>query len=213
MGLFDEIKRGVQAISQPLGYLGEQAYDYVKDSLSGGEDDTPEMKEDPRLDVLRQRQQREADKFRSQLPSLRKEGVENLKSTAQRSLDTGVENTRKAFNRRGLLYSGLREEGEQSVRGQVASQLQSGISGISRDLEKTAQAKEDAAMQFGLDTYRDAVTRAENLYNMQLENAIRRRQNLQQIGQSVGTGVGMYLGYNQNPNSFENTRDLSVTLG
>lgn len=143
-----------------------------------------------RTDRLRQQMQTEAGNFRSDLTRLKSEQSGLLKDSAESALNRGLRDIRIGAKRRGLLYSGYRQGAESDLRSRVASSLASQSKSANSELEDVASKKEAAAASVGLESYRDALQRADVAYNLVAENAVRRQQALEQLGEGVGYGFG-----------------------
>lgn len=168
--------------------------------FGGGGGGGPNLSEDPRLRAIRKKLYGEAKDFRKGLPELQGRARINLLGDARGALTQGISNTRKNFNRRGLLYSGLRQGGEQGLRGQVASSLASSIAGSNQDLENEAKGREMSASSVGLQGFGDAISRNNQLFDIRNQNAMERRKALASLGQGVGYMAGSYYG-NRTPES------------
>lgn len=120
--------------------------------------------------------------------------VNQLTREAGRAQGEGVSNTRKNFNRRGLLYSGLRESGEQGVKNSVASNLQSGVSGATRDYQNLLNSRKQALAGIELASKQEALNNANAAFEMTTRNNVARAQALQQLGEGVGYAAGSYYG-------------------
>ncbi len=124
---------------------------------------------------------------------------EITRSTNQ-ALDEGTRNTRQNYNQRGLLYSGMREGGEQAVRGAVAGQYASGMAGAERDVGNEVQGAKAAYGAVDLASQQEQLKMANSAFDTAHANNIARLQAMQQLGQGVGYGAGVVAGgYNQQP--------------
>lgn len=151
---------------------------------------------------------KEAKDFREDIPEMAQAQGEELKRQGQASLDAGIKDIRKGMSSRGLLYSGLRQGKEAGLRGQVAMQMARGQAEINSELEDLARAKEYQASRYGLQGYEEALTRYENLYNKQMENALRRRKQMSQIAGAAGYAAGTAMGW-----ANENKQDNGLVAG
>jgi hypothetical protein len=147
-----------------------------------------------RIKALGQNLNREADDFKNNLDNYAGDQYGLLKKDVEQGLSQGIDQTRKNYSSRGLLYSGLRQGAESKQRGQAASQLAQGRAGINSDLMSMAVAKKKTAAQVGLATFEQAQAQASELSNLQMQNAIARRRNAQQLGQGLGYAAGAYYG-------------------
>ncbi len=117
-----------------------------------------------------------------------------LNQEAGSALQSGLSNTRKNYNQRGLLYSGLRQGGEQSVKGQVANQLASGTANTTRDYQNTLDARKQALANIDLAGRQESLNNANMAFEQTTRNNIARMQAMQQLGEGVGSVAGMYYG-------------------
>lgn len=118
----------------------------------------------------------------------------NLNAGATAAMSHGLQQTRENFNRRGLLYSGLREGGEQSVRGGIAGELASGQVGAERESANSVTAAKSAYGSVGLAMQQEQIQRASQAFETANANNIARLQAMQQLGQGVGYAGGMIAG-------------------
>lgn len=146
------------------------------------------------------------------IPGQYQEEVDLLKGEANRALGTGLSNTRKNFNKRGLLYSGLREGGEQSVKSGVASALASGMAGMTRDYQNLLDQRKQAIASLGLQNQQAQLEAANQAFEMTQRNNVARAQAFQQLGQGVGYGAGLYAGgaFDREPRKLDNPRGFST---
>jgi len=115
-----------------------------------------------------------------------------LKQEANTALGEGVSNTRKNYNNRGMLYSGLRESGENSVKSNVASSLAKGMAGTTRDYQQTLDKRKQALASIGLQQQQQALEQASQAFEMTTRNNVARAQAMQQLGEGVGRAYGSY---------------------
>lgn len=125
----------------------------------------------------------------------------NIGQTAQAALNSGVRHTRENFNSRGLLYSGLREGGEQQVKGDVASEYASGIAGAERGSKNSTEAAKAAYAAVGLASEQHSLDMANHAFDTANANNIARLQAMQQLGQGVGSAAGTVAGSYYGPNT------------
>lgn len=149
---------------------------------------------DPRLTALQETAAADAKKFREGLQGFKQNQFMGLLPSFQMAEDQGVRRTRENMSRRGLLYSGLAKEAEGQVKGQLATQIASAKSGISKEAEQIADAKERASAAMGLDMINQLLGQAEQYYNISFENNLARRRAIGQIAAGVGYGAGALYG-------------------
>lgn len=117
-----------------------------------------------------------------------------VNQTGSEALQEGTKNTRQNYNSRGLLYSGMRQGGEQKVRGAVAAQTARGIAGAERDVANTVSAAKNAYMNIGLQQQQEQLQAANQAFEVASANNIARLQAMQQLGQGLGSAAGMIYG-------------------
>lgn len=117
-----------------------------------------------------------------------------LRQDADEANKTGTSNTRKNFNRRGLLYSGLREGGENSVKSAVASKLAKDSSDTSREYANSVAKQKEAYAAVGLQNQQRTLELANMAFDTTLKNSIARQQAYQQLGEGVGQAGGLIYG-------------------
>lgn len=120
--------------------------------------------------------------------------VDDINLEGSAALDSGVKNTKRNFNQRGLLYSGMREGGEQQVRGAVAGQLAKGIAGARRDSANSTAAAKSAYGAVDLANQQESLRQANMAFDTANANNIARLQAMQQLGHGVGYAGGMIAG-------------------
>jgi hypothetical protein len=147
--------------------------------------------------LLQDKMGHEAYQFRTGLTGMQNDAANDIRSQAGSTLDEGIRSTREGANSRGLLYSGLRQGAEQSLRGRVANAMASQISQSNRGLSQEADQRDRAAAASGT-----ANAAAENAARSEIsransENAIFRAQQMQQLTGAIGYGFGRMAGGKQ----------------
>jgi len=188
----DPLKEGTKSFEETTlpgavmkGYLGKKP-------------NPPAAGEDPNVTALRNRLFGEAQSFGNDLPGLKQEAGNQIQHQGDYALSQGLKSTDQNFNRRGLLYSGLREAGEQ---GKVASTMASQRAQSNQDLDKMSQAKYQKAANVGLQSYQDAVNREADISSINLQNQVARAQMMQQLGTTSGYMAGSFYGRGGNSSS------------
>lgn len=141
----------------------------------------------------------DATNFRKNIPDYTADQYRGLLPQARDTLDTGLNTIRVGSNNRGMLFSGLREHGEQSLRSDLASMLAAQQRNINQEAEEIATAKEKTAASTGLATFGRNLENSERLFNLRLENAINRRRALADLGAGLGYGAGAFAGRGKTP--------------
>lgn len=145
-----------------------------------------------RIKALGSRLGKEAEDFEQNVDNYTNDQYGLLEKDVQRNLNKGLEQTRKNYSSRGLLYSGLRQGAEAQQRGQAASYLAESRSGIKSELMDMAAEKRKVAAAVGLAGFQQAQDSARELSNLQMQNAIARRRNAAALGQGIGYAVGAF---------------------
>ena len=127
-------------------------------------------------------------------PSQLQDELGLLKNDAGAALDSSLRSTRKNFNDRGLLYSGLREGGEQQARGRVASALAQGQTEARRESANLVDKRKAAFASIGLAEQEKKNEMANQAFESSYKNSIARRQAMQELAGGIGQGIGMYYG-------------------
>lgn len=157
----------------------------------------PGAGEDPQVSALRNRLYGEASDFERDLPGFQSRASEQIGREGEQALKSGLKGTRENFNRRGLLYSGLREGGEQDVRGRVASTMAGQKAQSNKELTDLAKSKWQTAANVGLQSYQDSVNREAEIAGINLQNQVARAQMMQALGQTGGYIAGSMYGNRQ----------------
>ena len=166
----------------------------LQNAIVGKAPNAPNPGEDPTTTALRGRLFGEAEDFQKNLPGYQQDASNQIQKEGDMALESGVKGTRENFNRRGLLYSGMRQGAEQDVKGRVASTMASQKAQSNSDLTKLAAAKSEKAAQVGLQGYQQAVQREAEIEGIKLQSQVARAQVMQQLGQTGGQVAGAYYG-------------------
>lgn len=127
-------------------------------------------------------------------PDQLREDKRLLLNESNNALAQGIKNTRENFNSRGMLYSGMRQGGEQSLRTKVASTLASGMRDATRDSDKAVTGYRQQLASVGLRSAQAAQEQAERTFESNMRNRVARIQAMQQLGEGVGYAAGAYYG-------------------
>lgn len=117
-----------------------------------------------------------------------------LTGAAGQALGEGLKNTRENYNSRGLLYSGLRQGGEEKVKTGVAANLESGISGARRDAANSLSAAKNAYAAVDLANAQESLNLAHQAFDTASANNIARMQAMQQFSGGLGSIAGYAIG-------------------
>lgn len=112
---------------------------------------------------------------------------------ARRGLAQAMSGINTAANRRGLLYSGLRQGANAQAQGQYASGLSDARAQANEQGQQRAQALEDRTVDRGLEAQRSAMGHANRDYDTALRNRERDQAFRGSIFNSVGSVAGGLL--------------------
>lgn len=163
-------------------------------SILGKEPKAPGSGEDPNVAALRGRLFGEAQDFEKGLGGMQKSASDQIGKEGDMALEKGLTGNRRNYNRRGLLFSGLREGGDQDVRGRVASTMAGQKAQSNKELSDMAKSKWNTVAQVGLQGYQDSVNREAEIAGISLQNQVARAQSMQQLGQVGGQATGYFYG-------------------
>lgn len=126
----------------------------------------------------------------------KKNSISSIYGNASQALGQGLKSTRENFNRRGLLYSGMRESGEASVRGGVGAKLAGDVSGTNREYANSLEKAKQAYASIGMASAQENMNLANQAFQTVNQNNIARLQAYQQfaggLGQAAGYAYGSY---------------------
>lgn len=188
----DEFKRGAFTNNPLFAQAGA-----LQRSILGKEPKAPGAGEDPNVTALRGRLFGEAQDFEKGLGGMQKSASDQIGKEGDMALEKGLTGNRRNYNRRGLLFSGLREGGDQDVRGRVASTMAGQKAQSNKELSDMAKSKWNTVAQVGLQGYQDSVNREAEIAGISLQNQVARAQSMQQLGQTGGQLAGTF--YNRQP--------------
>lgn len=128
----------------------------------------------------------------------RKNEISSIYGEAGNAARQGTRNTRENFNSRGLLYSGMREGGENAVRSAVGSKMSSDISGTNREAANSLAKAKNAYASVGLQNAQENLKLADEAVTTSSKNNIARLQAYQQMWGGIGQAAGsIYGSYNK----------------
>ncbi len=144
---------------------------------------------DPRLAAIRDKQIKEATDFRQNLDSEKDATYRGVESASRDQLSGDLSQIGKNYNKRGLLYSGMREGAESGAMANRAAGLAEARSGINRSLEEQADQMEKQALTGGMDYWQGAKSIQDSAFNEAMGKMASRRAVLGGLG-SAGGAIG-----------------------
>lgn len=205
MGLFDFAKKNLGAIAGVglgggmLGGLVGHQVDKARGG-GGGEDagiaqQRAEMDKYQRMvDDARDKYQGEAQQYRQKLPGLQRSLGEQAAGAGRQELAGNLVQSTRGMNKRGLLYSGLQQQGQNQQKGKFYSDLASKQNQINEQTEGQARELEDKAMQAGLQAQQARIGNVNNAYNTALAQKLGQQQGNQGLFGSILGAAGGLLG-------------------
>lgn len=159
----------------------------------------------------------------SQLPGMEENEARQIGAETNQALNAGLKATKENYNRRGLLYSGMRQGAEQSVRGQAAATMAGQLSQNKRNYANLADARRQQIASVDLNNQQEALDRANAVMENNMRSSIARQQAYQQLGQGLGYAAAVGYGHFSQPsdpisptpfnNSQWNSDRRGMTLG
>lgn len=183
-----------RAVTSPLGLvggaMGAQAHMLGLDPFAKGPAAPEAPGTDPRMQEMINRQSQEVEKFRGSMPQKTQEMQAQALGQQREQTQAEKEGIRGSAQRRGLLYSGIRQGSEAGAEAQGAARGARAAAGIKEEMESGLHKMEDqlASMQMG--QYQSDLARADTIYNAALA---RSRSNLS-AGMSAGSAAGEFFG-------------------
>lgn len=144
--------------------------------------------------AMRQKMVAQAQAYRANLPGLQEKMGSGVADQGRRGLAEQMSGIKTASNKRGLLYSGLRQGAQTGAQAQMAGNVAGQRAQINQDTESQAQKMEQAAAQSGLVARGQQIETADNAYNEALQKHSAGREQAQAIGSAAGQGAGMVAG-------------------
>lgn len=184
-----DLGKGIDYMKELYRYPGKQIFGGGK----GEEAPDPNIAEKQRLAAIRDFQQRQAKEFRQNLGSNKQAAYQGAENSARQQLAQNIGAVKRDFNRRGLLFSSLRQGGELGEQANTTAQLAQQRARINEAMDTAANEYDKAALDSGLQINEMEMDYQQQLYNRALSNMMQRNQNMSSIGGAVGTGTGGYL--------------------
>ncbi len=128
---------------------------------------------------------------------------------AQQAIGQGVQNTRQNYGSRGLLYSSLRQGGEQQVRTQGALGLAQENASDTSQAQSAVDQYETMYNNIDLSTQEQNNQLATQANSIAMQNQIAAAQSQQQLASGIGQGLGAIAGGLMSPSINTATPDLT----
>lgn len=135
-------------------------------------------------------QEGEINKFESNMPKYADIMESDLLSNAKQKISKGQSEIAKSANRRGLLYSGVKEGEQADYAGEVTAQTSQQMADVQEILESRRQEMRDRLASYRLGKYEQEVAEADSAYKRALGEY---QSGMQLTGTMLGAG-GLLIG-------------------
>ena len=178
-------RKAGKAVFDPLG-IGDQFEEGPKAPDAPGED--------PRLVAIREQNQKLADEFRGNQERTKEDIFGNVAGAERRRLSQEQIDTNAGFNRRGLLYSGLRQNENLQNRAASQGRLASARQDINSQVAQRQAELDRNAISGGLNQAQTQAQIQDQVYAGAMANLMGRNQAVQSLFGAGGLAAGAYLG-------------------
>lgn len=132
--------------------------------------------------------------FRQNIPGMEGDLYNQLNQGVSQEMNQGIQNTKQANSRRGLLYGGVNAGGEGAVRANAAGELARGRTSINSGLLDAANQMEGNQIKTGLDIQRNKQTIADSIYQRAMAEASGTGAMVGDVLGAAGAVAGAYFG-------------------
>jgi len=122
--------------------------------------------------------------------TMRTNAIQDIYGESGRALGQGLKKTKENYSSRGLLYSGMREGGEQNLRSGIAAKTQSDVAQTNRESSNALDAAKRAYASIGIQNAQENIQLANQAFETANANSIARLQAYQQFGGGAGQMAG-----------------------
>lgn len=122
------------------------------------------------------------------------EAIRQTTTATKQALQDRLRGERSSFASRGLLYSGLREEGEARARGEAAANVAKQKESINRSFMSAKNRLDELYNKMRFGAAEQAVIDADTAYETALSEAQGNMGAIGALGSALGAGVGGFLG-------------------
>lgn len=183
------------AASSGLAGVGGAVGGTVKNVMKGLSDAANvDMSEDAQQEAMKQAQQKQLADFKSNEGNFKNQLMGSAMQGERHRLAQGIQSAREGASRRGLLYSGAREDAEGAQQAQTGANLMRAKGAINQNVADTENKLRQNAIGAGFDQQQYVQQQKDNIYQQALANYQSNMQSNQAIGGIIGAGAGLALG-------------------
>lgn len=136
--------------------------------------------------------QENSAQYRMAFPSLLDAGMGQMRTQARRAISSGTNANTANYNKRGLLFSGLRAGADADVVGDVSNQLNEGRAALNEQLLAKQNELDQAPIDIAAaqNAFEGNIANTNNAFTQQVLDALMQKQNAntQAIGSLIGAG-------------------------
>jgi len=182
--------------ASPIGKQVNKQIDKLKEQAQNRVDPYEESRKryTEALEAQRQKIAGTAAEYEKKMPGMKERAFGAVENTGRKQAGEEIKDIRKGTQRRGLLYSGLREGAEAGAIGGMQSRVAQQESQIADEMEGRKQELQEASATAGLNKLAAEAGLATGDVNMTLQNALARRQSMSSLMGGIGGIAGSYLG-------------------
>jgi hypothetical protein len=158
------------------------------------EEDIAKYQYDQDKRALIDKQMANNKQFRSNLAGYERDLYSQIEGDAKAAIADKQREIKRQANRRGLLYSGLRQGDEARTAAEISSKAASQKAKVAPELNNLAELMEQQTAKLSQANYQDDLAIATQVYDRALDTAKSRMAALGDIGEAVGGVVGEYFG-------------------
>lgn len=177
------VAKGIAGALSPGGASGNENY------LSN-----EQQKQNNYSAKIQERSREAAQEYRSNLAATQARQGQLAEESGRRDLATNMAGVRTASNRRGLLYSGIRQGAEAEAGQSYASNLGAQKQRIKDSTEATADAMESKAIGAGVANQQMMQAQADANYQSALNQRMAKNQMINSLLGTAGSAAGMFAG-------------------
>lgn len=199
----DAVRRGdgggfIRSVFDPAGLTAKSGNAAVPAPIQTPEQDAAFKYEQDKKDLSGKLIENAKD-FRGQLPGYEQTLYNQIEGQTKSAIAKKQQEIKRQANRRGLLYSGLRQGSQASAAAEIASKGASQKAKVAPELEALAESMDAMAAKTAQANFQGDLALTRQTYDRALSDARARIEQLGQIGETAGV-VGGYFG-SKNPES------------
>lgn len=148
---------------------------------------------DDRLKQIRADQQKQADEFATNAPSLKNQIYSDVQHKARQNLAGDLASSRQNYNNRGLLFSGIRQGTDMGLQSQESQGLAKAKTGISTNIDAQARQMQYNAIDSGLQAQKSQQAIQDEIYGNAMNQMQMRNQGIAGIASGAAQIGGAYF--------------------